>query len=92
MGAQAMGGFRDPVHGLDEAVADPQVQHNDMVMEIAHRTLGRFRTIGIPVKLSETPGRLRLPPPELGEHTDDVLTEAAYSREDIGRLRAEGVV
>ncbi len=81
-----------PVRSLDQAVADPQVRHNEMVVEVAHPVLGRFRTIGIPIKLSETPGQLRLPPPELGEHTDDVLAEAEYSREDIQRLRAEGAV
>ena len=81
-----------PVRSLDQAVADPQVHHNEMVVEVTHPVLGRFRTIGIPIKLSETPGQLRLPPPELGEHTDDVLTEAEYSREEIQRLRAEGAV
>ena len=81
-----------PVRGLDEAVADPQVQHNEMVVEVPHPTLGRFRSIGIPIKLSETPGEVRLPPPGLGEHTDDVLAEAKYSREEIARLRAEGAV
>jgi formyl-CoA transferase len=81
-----------PVRGLDEAVADPQVQHNEMVVEVPHPTLGRFRTIGIPIKLSETPGQVRLPPPEMGEHTDDVLSEAKYSREEIARLRAGGVL
>jgi crotonobetainyl-CoA:carnitine CoA-transferase CaiB-like acyl-CoA transferase len=81
-----------PVHDLGEAVVDPQVQHNEMVVEIPHPTLGRFRTIGIPIKLSDTPGRVRRAPPEIGEHTDEILDEAAYGREEIARLRAEGVL
>ena len=81
-----------PVHGLDEAVTDPQVQHNEMVVEVPHPKLGRFQTIGIPIKLSETPGQIRRPPPDIGEHTDEVLAEAHYTQEEITRLKADRVV
>ncbi len=81
-----------PVSSLDEAVADPQVRYNDMVIEVPHPTLGRFQTVGIPIKLSETPGQVRRSPPELGEHTEEVLTEVEFTRDEIARLRAEGVL
>jgi crotonobetainyl-CoA:carnitine CoA-transferase CaiB-like acyl-CoA transferase len=81
-----------PVHGLEEAVVDPQVLHNDMIVDVPHPALGRFRTIGIPIKLSATPGRIRRSPPALGEHTDEVLAEADYTGEEISRLRANRVV
>ena len=54
-------------------------------------TIGTLKLTGTPIKYSETPGVIRRPPPLLGEHTDQVLAEAAYSRAEIAALRAEGV-
>ena len=49
--------------------------------------------VGIPVRLSETPGQLRLPAPEFGQHTEEVLTEMlGYSWDDIARLRDSEVI
>ncbi|NQW11740.1 MAG: CoA transferase [Alphaproteobacteria bacterium] len=61
------------VMGLDEVFADPQVLAQDMVLE--SRRAGRvpIRMTGFPVKLSDTPAELRLPPPELGEHNHEIL-------------------
>lgn len=63
-----------PVNGYDEVFADPQVLHNEMVVDTAHHT-GPLRVTGVPVKLSDTPGAVRRPPPGLGEHTAQVLAE-----------------
>jgi crotonobetainyl-CoA:carnitine CoA-transferase CaiB-like acyl-CoA transferase len=63
-----------PVNDYDEVFTDPQVLHNGMVVETAHHT-GPLRVTGVPVKLSDTPGSVRRPPPGLGEHTDEVLAE-----------------
>ncbi len=77
------------VNTLAEALADPQVAHNQMVMEMHHPEAGRIRTVGIPVKMSETPGSLRLPPPRLGEHTREVLEEIGLSAEEIEALAGD---
>jgi formyl-CoA transferase len=80
-----------PVHSLEEALSDPQVLHNQMVVEFDHPQ-GRIRAIGSPVKLVDTPAAIRLPPPLLGQHNDDILGELGYSSEKIRSLRSTGVI
>ena len=63
-----------PVNGYEDVFADPQVQHNEMVVETEHHT-GPLRVTGVPLRLSATPGAIRRPPPALGEHTAEVLRE-----------------
>jgi crotonobetainyl-CoA:carnitine CoA-transferase CaiB-like acyl-CoA transferase len=62
-----------PVLHYDEVYTDPQILARDMVVETNHPVTGRFRTMGVPVKLSATPGSIRRPAPRLGEHTDEIL-------------------
>ena len=64
-----------PVKTYDEVFADPQTEARAMVAEIEHPVAGRMRTLGVPIKLSATPGTLRRPAPLLGEHTDEILSE-----------------
>jgi formyl-CoA transferase len=81
-----------PVYHYGEVFQDPQVQHNNLVMEVDHREAGKLRLLGPPVKLSDTPGWAHLPPPMLGQHTDEVLSHLGYRSEEINELRANGVV
>ena len=81
-----------PIYSLDEVYADPQVRARDMVVETEHPVAGRVRNIGIPIKLSETPGAFRRPAPTLGQHTDEVLRELGVSDGRVAELRAAGVV
>jgi len=81
-----------PVYTYAELFADPQVQHNGMVVEQEHPTAGRIKVIGIPVKLSETPGDVGPAAPLLGEHTQAILQELGYDATSIDRLRQEKVV
>jgi len=81
-----------PALDLPEALADEQAQAREMVVTIAHPTRGRMPLLGVPVKLSATPGTVRAPPAEFGQHTRPVLEELGYSDAEIERLEAEGIV
>lgn len=63
------------IQSVGEVCDHPQVRARDMVVELDHPTIGPLRVTGIPIKLSDTPGTVRTPPPLLGEHTTQVLTE-----------------
>lgn len=81
-----------PVQDYAEIANDPQVIANEYVVEVDDPTRGKVKMAGIPVKLSETPGKVRALAPELGQHTEEVLTQVCgYSWEDIAKLREEGV-
>ena len=62
-----------PVLHYDEVFTDPHILARDMVVKTEHPVTGTFHTMGVPVKLSDTPGSVRMPAPRLGEHTDAVL-------------------
>jgi crotonobetainyl-CoA:carnitine CoA-transferase CaiB-like acyl-CoA transferase len=75
-----------PINNYAEAFADPQIRAREMVVEIEHPTLGRLRTPGSPIKMSETPPVVARPAPLLGEHTREVLREVGYSDAEISTL------
>lgn len=81
-----------PILSLEEAAADPQVVHRRMMPEVEDARLGRTRTLGAPVKFSSGEWSIERSAPSLGEHTDEVLLMLGCSREDIDRLRADGVI
>ncbi|MBI2152661.1 MAG: CoA transferase [Candidatus Rokubacteria bacterium] len=81
-----------PVNNYSDMVKDPQVLATGMIVEQEHPKAGRFKTIGIPVKLAKSPGRIRTPAPALGEHTEQVLREAGYGDAEIRSLRERGVI
>jgi len=80
------------VYSLDEVFADPQVLHRKMVIELEHPTEGMVKQVGIAIKLSDTPGKVRSFAPLPGEHTETVLLGLGYSRQRINELRQQGVV
>ena len=81
-----------PIYRLDQALDHPQVRHRQMVVEREHPTMGIVRLLGLPVKLSETPGDIHRTPPLLGQHTDEVLHEIGISDDELATLRAARVI
>jgi crotonobetainyl-CoA:carnitine CoA-transferase CaiB-like acyl-CoA transferase len=61
-----------------------------MVTELQQPGIGPVRQLGVPVKMSRTPGRADRPAPALGEHTDEVLREAGYGEEEITAMKESG--
>jgi crotonobetainyl-CoA:carnitine CoA-transferase CaiB-like acyl-CoA transferase len=81
-----------PVLDVAQMHADPQTIAREMVLEIRHSTLGPVKTIGAPVKFSETPGGVRRGAPVFGEHTREVLQEHGFPDAEIERLVASGAI
>ncbi|MGH2372155.1 MAG: CoA transferase, partial [bacterium] len=81
-----------PIYLLSDLFTDPQVRYRQMVVEIDHPRAGRIKQTGVPMKLSETPGRIATPPPLLGQHTESILSELGYNAKEISSLRTGGAV
>jgi crotonobetainyl-CoA:carnitine CoA-transferase CaiB-like acyl-CoA transferase len=80
------------VRNLQELFADPQIHAREMVAQLEHATIGQLHVLGVPVKLSDTPGAVRTPPPRLGEHTDAVLHDLGLNAAAIADLRRQKVI
>jgi len=81
------------VRDIGEVFADPQLGARDMIASVEHAALGTLRLLGLPVKLSMTPGAVRTAPPTLGQHTAAVLTrDLGLSEADLGRLAGQHVI
>lgn len=81
-----------PVHSIDQIVTEEQVAARDMVVEIDVPGAGPIQMAGLPLKFTETPGSVRLPPPRLGEHTAMVLRGLGYGDDTIRDLAARGAI
>ncbi len=88
----AAGGPCTRVNRIDQAVEEDQVKARDMIVEIDVPDLGRIKAAGLPVKLSDTPGRMDRHPPHLGEHTGEVLRALGYNAAHLASLEASGIV
>ncbi len=81
-----------PILYIDEVFQDPQVLHQQMLLEMDHPTVGKMKTLGFPVKMGRTPGQLKLPPPLKGQHTEEVLKELGYNPQEIEAMGKEGAI
>jgi alpha-methylacyl-CoA racemase len=80
----------EPVLDVDEALDSELVREREMVVELEQPGVGGVQQLGIPIKLSRTPGDATKPAPALGEHTEEVLGEAGLSRDEISALLESG--
>ncbi len=82
-----------PINRLQDVFADPQIQARNAVVELRHGSGATVKVIANPVRLSETPPDYRIPPPLLGEHTEEVLNALlGIAPEEIARLREKKIV
>jgi formyl-CoA transferase len=82
-----------PVQTIDQVFKAPQVLHREMLVKVEHPTAGTVPMAGIPVKFSATPASIRLPPPTLGQHTEEVLTSwLGIERAEIEELKRKSVL
>lgn len=82
-----------PVWTIGEALSAPQTLALGMVQELDHPKAGRIRVTGVPIQMEKSPGSLRLPPPLLGQHTQEILKEVlGMGQDEVCRLRDEGVI
>jgi crotonobetainyl-CoA:carnitine CoA-transferase CaiB-like acyl-CoA transferase len=80
-----------PIYNLAQTFEDPQVKHQEMVMELDQPS-GKVKTLGFPVKMSDTPARIHRPSPQLGQHTEEILSDLGFSNEKIKELKEKGVI
>ena len=80
------------VYDVEEVYDDPQIQHRNMIVEVEHPLVGKVKQVGSPIKLSETPGRVRSAAPSQGEHTREVLEDLGYSAQEIDEMKVAGVI
>ncbi|GHV44621.1 CoA transferase [Synergistales bacterium] len=79
------------VNNYEDVLDDPQVLHNGIIQEIEHPVAGRIKVVGAPIDFSETPADIRLAPPLLGQHNEEILSSLGYSEQDVKRFKEEGL-
>jgi CoA:oxalate CoA-transferase len=82
-----------PINTIDKVVNHPQVQARDMIAHVIHQMTGAVEVPGLPIKLSDTPGDVDIPAPNLGEHTVEILTDVLkMSTDEVKQLKQERII
>ena len=82
-----------PINTIDKVVNHPQVQARDMIAHVIHQMTGAVEVPGLPIKLSDTPGDVDIPAPNLGEHTVEILTDVLkMSTDEVKQLKQEKII
>ena len=89
---EAAGIPNSPVNNIADLVHDPHIAHRNMLVDVPHPTVPGLQAPATPMKLSDGPSSVRRHPPENGEHTEEILLEFGYSKEDIADLETAGAV
>ena len=88
----AAGVVAGPIYNMEQVYQDPQVLAREMLVDTQDPELGTIHNIGVPVKLSNTPGSIRRRAPALGEHSAEILLEHGFTQSEVDGLLAEGVI
>jgi len=78
-----------PIYSIDQTFADEQVKHLGIAKDVRTQNQKTITLVGQPVSLSRTPSGIVAPPPLMGEHTDEVLAEFGFGKDEISKLRAD---
>ena len=81
-----------PIQNLNEILQDPVFREREMVVDMVQNNGEKTVALGVPIKLSETPGKIRTPPVGFGESTADILQELGYTEDQIETFQNKGVV
>jgi formyl-CoA transferase len=81
-----------PIYSIDQVFADPQVKHLGIAQSVAKPDGSPLTVVGQPMALSRTPSAIVAPPPELGQHTDEVLSEFGFGASEIATLRKANAI
>jgi crotonobetainyl-CoA:carnitine CoA-transferase CaiB-like acyl-CoA transferase len=81
-----------PINSIDQVFEDEQVKHLGMAQDVPNAENRHIRLVGQPFKLSRTPSKMAAPPPEFGEHTEEILAEFGFSANEIAELKQVKVV
>ena len=85
------GQLYSPINTISEMMENPQTKAREMIVDLEYRGV-KYKDKGIPVKMSKTPGSIRMMPPTQGQHTDEVLKSVGYTDEQLAQLRADGAI
>jgi formyl-CoA transferase len=80
-----------PILSMKEIAEEPSLRKTGTVVEVDHPTRGKYLTVGNPIKMSDSPTDVTRSP-LLGEHTDEVLGELGYTKDQVGVLRTDGAI
>jgi formyl-CoA transferase/CoA:oxalate CoA-transferase len=81
-----------PINTVAEILEDPQIHAREMIVKLMHPEYGPLRVLGIPVKMSDTPGSVESAPPLFGENNRDVLQKLGYSEREVEDFTQAGVL
>jgi formyl-CoA transferase len=81
-----------PIYNIDEAFEDPQVKHLKMAKTVSGHARGDMELVGQPIRMSRTPSSMTMPPPDYGEHTEEILKEMGLEAIEISELRESNII
>ncbi|MCX8176242.1 MAG: CoA transferase [Candidatus Bathyarchaeota archaeon] len=81
-----------PVYSIEEVFQDPHVKYRGLIVEVEHPKLGKIKQLNVPIKFSTIKAKINLPPPKLGQHTDEILHFLGYTEDEIRNLKEKNII